>query len=77
MEEDPPLAILNVDDDAGSRGLRCVLTDCQTLWQQVLPDLHVALEEHGATVTFDSLPTISADEQQLRLVLLAIGVDDR
>jgi PAS domain S-box-containing protein len=46
----------------GSRGLRRAPTDCQALWQQVLLDLRAAVEEHGAAVTCDPLPTVSADE---------------
>ena len=39
--------------------------DCAVLVQQVLADLRVAIEESGAEVSHEDLPTIVADETQL------------
>ena len=49
----------------GTRGRPFELTDCQTVLGQVLANLRVALEESGATVSYDPLPTVTADATQL------------
>jgi DNA-binding LacI/PurR family transcriptional regulator/signal transduction histidine kinase len=43
-------------------------TDCVALLESVLADLKVAIEESGAVITFDDLPTVMADDTQLRRV---------
>ena len=40
-------------------------TDCETALNQSLDNLKVAIEENGALVTHDSLPTVMADNPQL------------
>ncbi|MGZ3580368.1 MAG: sensor histidine kinase, partial [Syntrophales bacterium] len=40
-------------------------TDCETVLTQSLNNLKVAIEENGALVTHDSLPTVMADNPQL------------
>ncbi len=40
-------------------------TDCQALVRDVLLNLRVAIEESGAVVTYDRLPTVMADGAQL------------
>jgi len=44
-------------------------TDCGVLMEEVQADLGVAIEESGAEVTWDALPTVMADGTQLRRVL--------
>jgi signal transduction histidine kinase len=39
--------------------------DCQALLGRVIDDLYVAITESGATITHDSLPTVSGDATQL------------
>jgi signal transduction histidine kinase len=41
-------------------------TDCTPLLKSVLADLQIAIEESGAVVTYDDLPTVIADATQLR-----------
>ncbi len=43
-------------------------TDCETLLAQTLSDLSVAIDESGAVVTHDPLPTVPADAAQLARV---------
>jgi hypothetical protein len=43
-------------------------TDCVALLESVLADLKVAIEESGAVITSDDLPTVMADDTQLRRV---------
>jgi light-regulated signal transduction histidine kinase (bacteriophytochrome) len=40
-------------------------TDCQPILERVLANLQRAIEESGATVTHDPLPTVMADATQL------------
>jgi PAS domain S-box-containing protein len=40
-------------------------TDCETVFNQSLNNLKVAIDENGALVTHDSLPTVMADNPQL------------
>ena len=40
-------------------------TNCETILQQSLDNLQVTMEESGAVVTYDSLPTVMADDLQL------------
>ncbi len=44
-------------------------TDVNAVFKTVLQDLRSQIEESGALVTSDALPTVSADETQLRQVL--------
>jgi PAS domain S-box-containing protein len=43
-------------------------TDCENLLAQTLANLRLLIEQHGAVVTHDSLPTLPADETQLSQV---------
>ena len=47
------------------RPLKPVPTDCERVCQQALDELQTAIEQSGARVTWDPLPTIVADELQL------------
>lgn len=40
-------------------------TDCETVIKETLSNLKVAIEESGAKITYDSLPTLMADSSQL------------
>ncbi len=51
-----------------TRGKELVPTDCETVLGQVLRDLRFLIEEHGAVVTHDPLPTVRADGTQLSQV---------
>jgi two-component system CheB/CheR fusion protein len=53
----------------GSQAQTLALVDCEALLQHTLRDLHVAIEESGAEVTYDPLPTVGGDAGQLGLVL--------
>jgi light-regulated signal transduction histidine kinase (bacteriophytochrome) len=44
-------------------------TDCSTALDHALTNLKVAIEESGAVVTHDELPTVMADESQLTRLL--------
>ncbi len=56
------------------RGKAFEPTDCETVMDEVLSNLEVAVTETGATVTHDPLPTVVADEVQLgRLLRNLIG----
>jgi len=48
-----------------TRGKRFELTDCEVVLDQVLANLQMAIEESGAVVAHDPLPTIMADASQL------------
>lgn len=52
----------------GTEGRPFDPTDCGAVLQQALANLHAAIEESGATVTYESLPTIMADASQLEQV---------
>ena len=45
----------------GRQGMDWRLTDCNLLVQEALSNLSMAIEESGATVTYGTLPKISAD----------------
>jgi light-regulated signal transduction histidine kinase (bacteriophytochrome) len=49
----------------GTRGKPFEPTDCETVLDQALANLQVAIEESGAAVTHDPLPTVIADATQL------------
>ncbi|MEW5725312.1 MAG: PAS domain S-box protein, partial [Thermodesulfobacteriota bacterium] len=53
----------------GTRGKSFELTDIESLMQQVLINLKVAIESAGALVTNDPLPRVTADPTQLAQVL--------
>jgi light-regulated signal transduction histidine kinase (bacteriophytochrome) len=59
------LADLLAYTKAGGQDLVCAPVDCQALLGRVIDDLHVAIAESGATITHDSLPTVSGDATQL------------
>jgi len=48
-----------------TRGKDFKPTDCKSVLEAVLANLRVAIEESGAVVTHDPLPTVMADEVQL------------
>ncbi len=50
---------------AGMPGNPLEPTDCETVLRQTLDNLKVAIEENGALVTHDALPTVTADTPQL------------
>jgi len=52
----------------GTEGRPFNPTDCGAVLQQALANLHAAIEENGATVTCETLPTILADASQLEQV---------
>jgi light-regulated signal transduction histidine kinase (bacteriophytochrome)/HAMP domain-containing protein len=49
----------------GTRGKTLEPTDCEAVFDQSVSNLKVAVEESGARVTHDSLPTVMADSSQL------------
>jgi len=49
----------------GTRGKPFQPTDCQVVFDQVLANLKVAIEESGAMITHDPLPMVMADESQM------------
>ncbi|MGA9348780.1 MAG: ATP-binding protein, partial [Anaerolineae bacterium] len=49
----------------GTRGKPFEPTDCEAVFEQALTNLQVAIEESGAAVTHDLLPTVMADATQL------------
>ncbi|MEA3488383.1 MAG: ABC transporter substrate binding protein [Euryarchaeota archaeon] len=49
----------------GTHGKPFEPTDCEAVLEQVLTNLKVAIEESGAVVTHDALPTVIADASQL------------
>jgi len=49
----------------GTRGKPPEPTDCETVHEQVLTNLKMAIEKSGAVITHDALPTVMADESQL------------
>jgi len=50
----------------GTRGKPFEPTDCGKVLEDALTDLRIAIEEGGAVVTHDVLPTVMADASQLR-----------
>ncbi|MEA3324492.1 MAG: PAS domain S-box protein [Euryarchaeota archaeon] len=58
----------------GTRGKSLTPTDCEYIFPQVLADLKLAIEDSGAVVTCNALPTLNADASQLiRLFQNLIG----
>jgi PAS domain S-box-containing protein len=49
----------------GTRGHPLEPINCETILQEALDNLKVTMEESGAVVTHDSLPTVMADSSQL------------
>jgi len=49
----------------GSQGLNLEETSSQTLLERATQNLRVSIEESGATITHDQLPTLSADNIKL------------
>ncbi|MEW6324940.1 MAG: ATP-binding protein [Nitrospirota bacterium] len=49
----------------GTRGKPLEPTDCDAVLRQVLADLQLVVQESGAVITHDSLPTVPADGAQL------------
>jgi PAS domain S-box-containing protein len=49
----------------GMRGMELKPSDCETVFNHSLDNLKVAIEETGAVVTHDLLPTVMADRLQL------------
>jgi signal transduction histidine kinase len=49
----------------GSRAAEFVSTDCEAVFADAVANLGSAMEENGATVTHDPLPTVMADQDQL------------
>jgi signal transduction histidine kinase len=49
----------------GSRAAEFVPTDCEAILADAVSNLEGAMEENGATVTHDPLPTVMADPDQL------------
>lgn len=49
----------------GTRGKELQPTDGEAVFEQAVANLQMAIEETGATVTHNSLPTVLADESQL------------
>jgi PAS domain S-box-containing protein len=52
----------------GMRGKELEPIDCETVLNQSLNNLKMAIEEKGAVVTHDPLPTVMADNPQLELL---------
>ncbi|MBW4582429.1 MAG: PAS domain S-box protein [Tildeniella nuda ZEHNDER 1965/U140] len=50
---------------AGTRDLEFAPTDCNAVLEQVLRVLQVAIAERNASITYDPLPTVIADQSQL------------
>jgi len=58
----------------GTRGKPFALVDCQRVVEQAMSNLKIAIEECGASVTYDVLPGVLGDEGQLvRLFQNLIG----
>jgi len=51
-----------------TRGKEFEVTDCNSVLDQVLEDLKLAITESGASITRDPLPTVMADSSQLARV---------
>jgi light-regulated signal transduction histidine kinase (bacteriophytochrome) len=52
----------------GTRGKPPTPTDCETLLEHTLSDLKVSIDDSGAVITHDALPTVMADGSQLAQV---------
>ena len=53
----------------GTRGKKLAPTNCEAVLDEALMNLRTAIEETGAVVTHDPLPTVPADAAQLRQLL--------
>ena len=53
----------------GAKNLELQLIDCNIVLTQVLEDLQVTIQDSQATIDYDSLPTVLADETQLTELL--------
>lgn len=53
----------------GTHGKVFAPTNCETVLERVLNNLQLAIEDTGAVITHDPLPTVPADSNQLELVL--------
>jgi signal transduction histidine kinase len=49
----------------GTRGQRTAPTDCEAVLEHALANLRLAIDESGAVITHDPLPTVTADESQI------------
>jgi signal transduction histidine kinase len=49
----------------GTQGRKLQPTDCEVIFEQTITNLRPAIEESGARITHDPLPTISADPSQI------------
>ena len=49
----------------GTRGKPFTWVDCKEVVEQAIANLKIAIEENGASVTYDALPTLMGDEGQL------------
>jgi len=52
----------------GTRGKPLTPTDCEMLLEQTLSNLKASIDDSGAVVTHDPLPTVMADDSQLAQV---------
>jgi PAS domain S-box-containing protein len=52
----------------GTRGKPLTPTDCETLLKHTLSNLKVSIDDSGAVITHDALPTVMADGSQLAQV---------
>jgi len=53
----------------GTKGKEFALTDCESVLQTILTGLKAAIDESGAVVTHDPLPTVMADAGQIGQLL--------
>jgi signal transduction histidine kinase len=49
----------------GTRGQRLATTDCEKVLDHALANLQMSIQESGAVITHDPLPTVTGDEAQL------------
>ena len=49
----------------GTRGNKITQTDCNEIIEDVLSNLKVSIDDSGAVVTYDPLPTVMADRSQM------------
>lgn len=53
----------------GTQGQPFAVTDCEVVLQEALVNLQLMIEENAAVITYDPLPTVTADASQLRQLL--------
>lgn len=53
----------------GRQGIEFVTVDCNAVMGSVLKNLQAAIEESGARVVYENLPTLTADESQITQLL--------